>query len=200
MRIYFYNEEDWSPEDERLHTRYERDIVRPGYLVSYRDWYNERKGLAISEAISKVAKGLDPSLTSVGLRIIKMHKGDDVVYRCFRGPYKAGEAGARSLMELWAGSKGAMDMLRFNPDWAITSIYDQDGALVLEGKSWKEPGQVGLLQVRQCSLDDAYRIVALKKGMPATFDQIKSEIWDSLQDPQVAHKLGLDPASRRRQG
>ena len=174
--------------------------MRPGYLVSYRDWYNERKGLAISEAISKVAKGLDPSLTSVGLRIIKMHKGDDVDYRCFRGPYKAGEAGARSLMELWAGAKGAMDMLRFNPDWAITSIYDQDGALVLEGKSWKEPGQVGLLQVRQCSLDDAYRIVALKKGMPDTFDQIKSEIWDSLQDPQVAHKLGLDPASRRRQG
>lgn len=200
MRIYFYNEEDWSPEDERLHTRYERDIVRPGYLVSYRDWYNERKGLAISEAISKVAKGLDHSLTSVGLRIIKMHRGDDVVYRCFRGPYKAGEAGAQSLMELWAGSKGAMDMLRFNPDWAITSIYDQDGALVLEGKSWKEPGQVGLLQVRQCSLDDAYRIVALKKGMPDTFDEIKSEIWDSLQDPHVAHKLGLDPASRRRQG
>ena len=200
MRIYFYNEEDWSPEDERLHTRYERDIVRPGYLVSYRDWYNERKGLAISEAISKVAKGLDPSLTSVGLRIIKMHKGDGVDYRCFRGPYKAGEAGARSLMELWAGSKGAMDMLRLNPDWAITRLYDQDGALVLEGKSWKEPGQVGLLQVRQCSLDDAYRIVALKKGMPDTFDQIKSEIWDSLQDPQVAHKLGLDPASRRRQG
>lgn len=200
MRIYFYNEEDWSPEDERLHTRYERDIVRPGYLVSYRDWYNERKGLAISEAISKVAKGLDHSLTSVGLRIIKMHKGDDVDYRCFRGPYKAGEAGARSLMELWAGAKGAMDMLRFNPDWVITSIYDQDGALVLEGKSWKEPGQVGLLQVRQCSLDDAYRIVALKKGMPDTFDEIKSEIWDSLQDPQVAHKLGLDPASRRRQG
>ena len=200
MRIYFYNEEDWSPEDERLHTRYERDIVRPGYLVSYRDWYNERKGLAISEAISKVAKGLDPSLTSVGLRIIKMHKGDDVDYRCFRGPYKAGEAGARSLMELWAGAKGAMDMLRFNPDWAIISIYDQDGALVLEGKSWKEPGQVGLLQVRQCSLDDAYRIVALKKGMPDTFNQIKSEIWDSLQDPQVAHKLGLDPASRRSHG
>ena len=52
MRIYFYNEEDWSPEDERLHTRYERDIVRPGYLVTYRDWYNERMGLAISEAIS----------------------------------------------------------------------------------------------------------------------------------------------------
>ena len=52
MRIYFYNEEDWSPEDERLHARYERDIVRPGYLVPYRDWYNERKGLAISAAIS----------------------------------------------------------------------------------------------------------------------------------------------------
>lgn len=59
---------------------------------------------------------------------------------------------------------------------------------------------MGLLQVRQCSQNDAYRIVALKKGMPDTFDQIKSEIWDSLQDPQVAHKLGLDPALRRRQG